>query len=111
MAHRHKHHEPLDGSRMSACLRLAILKRQEEYFSVCSVVKLVVIELAIDTAADAGACSIAASADADAGITVCANAAARAVAGIITVCADADAATPTKIWSLELSCSCEILRN
>ena len=38
-----------------------------------------VIGLAIDTAADAGACSINASADADAGLTVC-NASAVALA-------------------------------
>ena len=52
------------------------------------VVEFVMIELAIDPAADVGACSIAASATAlaegDAGITVCADA--MAVAGIITVC-------------------------
>ena len=34
MARRHNHHESLDESRMGACLRLAILKRQEEYFPV-----------------------------------------------------------------------------
>ena len=34
MAHRHKHHESVDSSRMGACLRLAILERQEAYFSV-----------------------------------------------------------------------------
>ena len=34
MAQRHNHHEYLDESRMGPCLRLAILKRQEEYFPV-----------------------------------------------------------------------------
>ena len=34
MAQRHNHHKSLDKSRMGACLRLAILKRQEEYFPV-----------------------------------------------------------------------------
>ena len=33
-AQRQNHHESLDESRMGACVRLAMLKRQEEYFPV-----------------------------------------------------------------------------